>query len=138
MEVAPVPKWYNPVSAAGLVWNAIGLFFFINQLVIDASTLPESQRAYIEGSPWWATASFGLAVISGVLGCMALIMRKQWAVPMFYLCLVGIILQNVYSLVLSNGIEAFGAVSASVAEGSAGRWCASGNKRARKSRKLNV
>ena len=76
--------------------------------------MPESQRAYIEGSPWWATASFGLAVISGVLGCMALIMRKQWAVPMFYLCLVGIILQNVYSLVLSNGIEAFGAVSAIV------------------------
>ena len=102
------PKWYMWVAVAGLVWNLLGVVAFLIQLTMDLSELPEAQRAFHEGTPTWATASFALAVFSGVLGCIGLLMRKTWALLMFILCLIGILLQNLQSLVLSNGLEVFG------------------------------
>lgn len=102
------PTWFWVVSALGLIWNALGVVAFFVQTTMDFATLPELQRLYFETRPWWAVASFAIAVFGGVLGCVALLLRKSWAFTMLVICLVGIVVQIGHSLVLSNGLEAFG------------------------------
>jgi hypothetical protein len=96
------------VSGLGLVWNLLGVAAFVVQMTSDLTTLPEPERLFYESRPAWATAAFGVAVASGVLGCLALLLRKSWAAPMLILCLAGIVVQVFHSIALTNGIEVFG------------------------------
>ena len=102
------PKWFWAVSGFGLIWNAVGVLAFIGQITMDLGELPEAERLFFEKQPMWAVAGFGIAVASGVLGCLALLLRKSWAAPMLLLCLGGILVQSFHSLALSNSIEVFG------------------------------
>ena len=102
------PRWFFAVSGFGLVWNAVGILAFIGQVTMDLGQLPDAERLFFEGRPTWATASFGLAVASGVVGCLALLLRKRWAAPMLLLCLAAIVVQSFHSIALSNAIEVFG------------------------------
>ena len=106
-DVRP-PGWYWAVSGLGLVWNLLGVAAFVVQMTSDLTTLPEPERLFYESRPAWATAAFGVAVASGVLGCLALLLRKSWAAPMLILCLAGIVVQVFHSIALTNGIEVFG------------------------------
>ena len=83
------PKWFWWVSGFGLVWNLIGVAAFVGQMTMDLGTLPDAERIFFEERPFWATAGFGIAVASGVLGCVAMLLRKSWAVPMLLLCIGG-------------------------------------------------
>ena len=104
-----LPKWFWGISITGLVWNLLGVTAFIAQMAMDLSTLPEAQREFYEGTPGWATAGFGIAVFSGVLGCVGLLMRKRWSVLMLTICVLGIVVQVSHSIFLGNGLEVFGA-----------------------------
>lgn len=96
------------MSGLGLVWNAIGLAAFFAQMTMDFSALAEAERVFYETMPSWATAAFAVAVFGGVLGCLALLVRKRWAVMVLLVSLLGIIVQISHSLLISNGIEVFG------------------------------
>lgn len=102
------PKWFWAVSGFGVVWNAVGVLAFIGQVTMDLGELPEAQRLFYETRPTWATAGFGIAVASGVVGCLALLLRKRWAAPMLILCLAAIVVQSFHSVALSNAVEVFG------------------------------
>ena len=56
-------------------------------------------------------AAYGIAVFGGLLGCVALLLRKAWALPMLLVCLAGIVVQNLHALLLGGGMEAFGAAA---------------------------
>ena len=70
--------------------------------------LDELQRDFYQGRPTWALAAYGAAVFGGALGCIALLLRRSWALPMLIICLAGIVLQNVHALALGNALEVFG------------------------------
>ena len=108
-EINKPPTWFWVVSVIGLLWNLMGLAAFFNDVFfLDPATLEGLQREFYEGRPGWALAAYGAAVFGGALGCLALLLRKSWALPMLIICLIGIVLQNVHGLLLGNGIEAFG------------------------------
>ena len=103
------PVWFWVVSILGLLWNLMGVAAFINDVFfLDTATLDELQRDFFEGRPSWALAAYGAAVFGGALGCLALLLRRGWALPMLIICLVGIVLQNVHAIALGNAIEVFG------------------------------
>ena len=107
--LARPPAWFWVISVIGLLWNLIGVAAFINDVFfLDPASLDELQRDFYEGRPSWALAAYGIAVFGGALGCLALLLRRSWALPMLLVCLVGIVVQNLHSLVLGNGLEAFG------------------------------
>jgi hypothetical protein len=96
------------VGAAALVWNLIGLVAYISSVTISPEAMAKmtvEQQAFYSGTPTWATAAFALAVNAGVLGSLFLLLRKAWAVPMFVLSLVAIVVQNIDAFVLR---DAFG------------------------------
>lgn len=125
------PRWFLVASGAGVVWNVIGVVAFIAQLTTDPESLAPLDREFYQSTPLWATAAFGIAVVSGTLGCVALLLRKSWAYVMLLLCVVAIVVQLSHSVVFSNGIEVFGAeglvlpaltLSVAIALAWVGRW----------------
>lgn len=103
------PVWFWLVAGLGLLWNLAGVGAFVNEVFfLDPATLSELQRSFFENRPNWATTGYAVAVCGGVLGCLALLMRKAWALPMLLLCLAGIVIQIFHAIALGNGIEVFG------------------------------
>lgn len=101
------------IGGAALVWNLIGLVFYVGQVSITAealAALTEAQQEFFLATPKWATAAFAIAVNAGVLGSLFLLLRKSWAIPMLALSLVAIVIQDVDAFVLR---DAFGIVGIS-------------------------
>ena len=100
------------ISGAALVWNLIGLLFYVSEVTATPDAMAEgysqAQIDFLIGKPVWATAAFAIAVNAGVLGSLFLLLRKTWAVPMFVLSLVSVLVQNVHAFGLANGLEIWG------------------------------
>ena len=108
------PVWFWVVSGICLLWNLAGLAAFAMQVTMSPealAALPQAEKELYETVPAWATAAFALAVVGGTLGCLALLMRKAWATPIFIASLVGILVQNFHSFALSKAPEVFGATA---------------------------
>ena len=101
------------IGGAALVWNLIGLLFYVSEVTATPGAMVEgfsqAQIDFLIGKPIWATAAFAIAVNAGVLGSLFLLLRKAWAVPMFVLSLIGVLVQNVHAFGLANGLEIWGA-----------------------------
>ncbi len=96
------------VGACALVWNLIGLVIYYSHVSMTPDALEgftEAQQAFFNSTPVWATSAYAVAVTAGVLGSLFLLLRKAWAVPLFVLSLIGIVVQDLHAFVLSNGLE---------------------------------
>lgn len=105
------PTWFWVVSVIALLWNLMGVFNYLNQAFNQQAileTLNQAQREAFEGIPAWATAAFAIAVFSGTLACIALLLRKKWARPLFIISLIAALAQFIHWLFISNAVEAFG------------------------------
>jgi hypothetical protein len=115
-DPAPAPDIATPwhlwvVGTIALLWNGVGAFDYVMTETRNASYMsaftPE-QLAYFYGFPKWAVATWALGVWGGVLGCIALLLRRRWAVPVFAVSLASTALTFFYNFVLSDGIAVMG------------------------------
>jgi hypothetical protein len=112
LSVKP-PLWFWIVSAIALVWNIMGVMAYLGGAFITdemKAELPPEQLSLMENTPAWVTAAFAIAVWAGLLGCIALLLRKKWARPVLVISLLGIIAQMSYSFFMSNAAEVYGQV----------------------------
>ncbi|MDX1315550.1 MAG: hypothetical protein R3356_08615, partial [Eudoraea sp.] len=58
--------------------------------------------------PAWVTAAYAIAVWGGLLGCIALLIRKRWARPLLLVSLLGVVAQTSYNLFATNAVEIYG------------------------------
>lgn len=86
----------------------MGVAAFLGQMTTDVSALPSAERAFYEAIPVWAIVAFGVAVSTGVLASVALLLRQRWAAPLFIVSLLAIIIQVGHSIFIGDGIEVFG------------------------------
>ena len=114
-EINSIPKWFWIVSVVLLLWNLMGLAVFGimmtmigNAEAMTAANLNDEQQALINATPSWVNISFAVAVIFGVLGCIALLMRRKFAIPLFVISLLGVLAQNTYVFLMSNTVELMG------------------------------
>lgn len=108
------PKSFWIISAIALVWNLLGIVAFYVDVTMSPEALaemPEAQRALYESTPAWATAAYAVAVICGALGCIALLLRKSFALPLFIVSLAGVLLQMGYAFLGSSVLEVMGPAS---------------------------
>jgi len=99
------------IGGAALVWNLIGLVFYYSHVTMTPEALAgfsAEQQAFLASTPAWATSAYAIAVTAGVLGCLLLLFRKSWAVPVLGLSLGGVIVQDLHAFVLSNGLQVWG------------------------------
>ena len=98
-------------SGAALVWNLVGLVAYISTVTMSPEALGKmtvEQQAFYAATPAWATGAFALAVNAGVLGSLFLLLRKKWAIPVFVVSLVSVIVQNVDAFVLRDAFAVSG------------------------------
>jgi hypothetical protein len=92
------PSWFTVAVVVALVWNLLGLFAVVSDLLLSASdiaALPQEQQAMYAARPAWSVAASVIAVAAGSLGCLGLLVRKRWAHWTLYISLVGVILQDI-------------------------------------------
>ena len=111
-NLATAPRSFWIISGLFLVWNLMGVMAFGMQVTMSdeaLAALPEAQRDLYLSTPAWANAAFAVAVCGGTLGCILLLIRKAWAVPVFILSLLGILVQMFHAFALSPALEVLGA-----------------------------
>lgn len=88
---AQAPGWVRIVGALGLLWNAIGVYFYLDRVGI----VGDAAAAGMDGSmPSWFTAAFAVSVFGGLIGCVGLLMLKGWSRLLLALSLLAILAQD--------------------------------------------
>lgn len=90
------PVVHRIVSVLALLWNLGGLVMFWRQATMTEATiatLPEAQQIIEHTVPHWVLAFFGVAVATGMLGAIALLAGRRWAVPALLVSWIAIVLQ---------------------------------------------
>jgi hypothetical protein len=105
----PVHLWV--IGALTLVWNLMGAFDYTAthmKLEFYMSQFSAEQLDYFYNFPAWVTAFWALAVWSSLAGSLGLLLRSAWAVWMFGLAVIGMVITTIYNFGLSNGAELMG------------------------------
>jgi hypothetical protein len=111
----PVPAWFWIVAVVALLWNLVGVAMFAMQMSMgpdDLAALEEGQRAMFESTPVWVWAAYGVAVVSGTLASIALLVRRRFAVTLFWISLIAVIVQFAWIAFLSGAMESMGTLEA--------------------------
>jgi len=99
------------ISSMALVWNLMGVFNYLGQVLMSdevLASLPKDQQLLYQDVPAWVTAAFAVAVFSGTLGAVFLLLKKKIASTFFILSFVGIVTQMSYGLLLDDKTDNYG------------------------------
>ena len=105
----PVHLWI--VGILALLWNAVGCFdYYATQTKLESymSQFTPQQLEYFYGFPAWADAAWAIAVWGSLLGAVGLLLRKAWAVWLFGLAILAMLVTAVYNFALSDGMAIMG------------------------------
>lgn len=105
------PATFWIVSVLALLWNLMGVMAYIMHVTMTPEALqalPVEEQALYTDIPTWATAAFAIAVWGSTLGCILLLIRNKFAVPVLSIAFAGILVQMVHQLAISKSIEVYG------------------------------
>ena len=88
-----VPAWFWAVAIGALLFEAAGAFLFANSLTLDPATLPLDQRAIYDATPQWMTIAWAVAIGTGVIGALGLLMRRRFAEPALLVSVIAVAVQ---------------------------------------------
>lgn len=109
----PVSYWV--VSVLALLWMLFGVFAWFNDLRMDEAALAqfsEVQQQLFRERPQWIFILYAVAIFSGLLGALGLLLRKRWAIAVFWLSLVAVVVQFGYILFGMDAIGRLGVAQA--------------------------
>lgn len=107
----PLAKWFTPVAIIALIWNLMGVVAFIMSPVLNPGAmalLTDAEQAMYAATPLWATVAFAVAVFSGAIGSLLLIIKKAVAKQLLVASLVAVLVQMFHAYFISNSWEVFG------------------------------
>ena len=99
------------ISSIALVWNLMGVFNYLDQAFMTdkvLETLPKEQQILYQDVPAWVTAAFAIAVFSGTLGSLLLLLKKKIASTFFIISFLGIMGQMSYRLLIDQNSDSYG------------------------------
>jgi hypothetical protein len=106
-------KWFWIIAVLALLWNLMGVSRYLMEAYNVESfrtQFNEDQLALMDGSPSWLTAVFAIAVFSGLIACVALLLKRKLAIILFGISLLFVLIQMISVWVTTNAIEVFGTV----------------------------
>ena len=109
------PRWYWVVAILALLWMLFGVAAWCMDLMMDPAALarlPEPQQQLYASRPQWLFVVYGVAIFSGLLGAIGLLLRKRWATRLFLLSLLAVVVQFGYTFAAMHAIEVLGAAQA--------------------------
>lgn len=109
-SLKPKPLFWV-IAIVALLWNVMGVISYLGQKLMTPEMLgklPQEQQDMYNQMPMWATAAFAIAVWGGLAASISMVVRKKWANQLFILSFVGIVVQMVYNVFISNALEVYG------------------------------
>ena len=106
------PAWFWVLAVVFLLWGAMGVFACIQQFRLGADAMgPASDydRTLYESLPAWYNYVYALAVGTGFLGAVALLMRSATARVLFIVSLIAIMVQFGYLFAATDLLAVKGA-----------------------------
>lgn len=87
---------FRVIAVLILLWNILGDAAYLMQATADLDEIarrdPAQAQAFRE-MPGWAWAAYAVAVTSGTIGAIVLLMRRGWAWALFALSFLAVIVQ---------------------------------------------
>ncbi len=112
MKTHSKPKaTFKAIAIIALIWNIFGIISFaMNTMVSEEAlqALPDAERALYETTPLWIKVIYGLAVFSGTLASIMLLMKKAAAYRIFIISFIAVAVQMTYSVLFTKSMEVFG------------------------------
>ena len=105
------PKWFLPVAGVALLWNLVGCAAYLSDVTLtpdDVAKMDAAQQALYASRPAWAVAATAVAVWGGAAGCVGLLLRRRWALPLLLASLAGLVVQNLGLFVISDAASLVG------------------------------
>lgn len=105
------PKSFWVIAIAALLWNLLGVAMFFMQVTASPETvaaMPAEQRQVYEATPGWLNIAFAVAVFGGVIGSLGLLLKKRWAVTLFLISLLALLVQMMGAYAATPVWEAYG------------------------------
>lgn len=106
-----LPIWFWVLAVILLLWGLMGAWVYYDFAV----STPESMAKYVAdgvytqeyadsllNTPAWHTAVFAIAVFSGLLGALCLVLRRAWAVPLYMISLLCVIISLFFMFVIAK------------------------------------
>jgi cadmium resistance protein CadD (predicted permease) len=96
------------IAVLGLAWYMIGVRAYIDQAYMTAeelATRPEAEQLFYLNLPAWVTAAYAISVFVGAFACIALLMRKKWALSLFVVSLLAVLAQFVHNVFIQDYME---------------------------------
>lgn len=106
-----IPVWFWIVAIILLIWNLMGVSAFFQHILISdeaLQALPDNEKELYGKYPLWTKVAFAMAVMGGLLGSLALIMKKRVAKLLFMISFIGIVVQMVHSLFIAKAMDVYG------------------------------
>jgi hypothetical protein len=106
------PTWYRVASWLAVLWMLTGVMAFVMDLMTDEAALAQmsaAQRELYEARPAWLLAMYAIAVGTGLVGAIGLVLRKTWAVALLWISLIAVVIQFAYTIFGMQAIERLGA-----------------------------
>ena len=105
------PTWFWVISIIALLWFLMDMSaFFMRVLMTDdvIKAMPEDQQHLYRNMPLWVNIVFAGEVFGGALGCVGLLLRRKWALPLFAVSILGVLSQTFHVYFLSDAISTMG------------------------------
>lgn len=99
---AQPPAWLRILAVLGLLWNLIGVYFYLARMGVVGGGPP----ADMTGGAAWVTAAFAISVFGGALGCVGLLILKSWSRMLLFLSLLAVLAQDYAVLSAGAGTNA--------------------------------
>ena len=93
--VRAVPGWFLAVAVLAVLWEAFGCYMYLSLSLTE----PGARAPEYAGVASWEWGVFAVAVWSGLIGAVGLLLRKPWATPALLLSLIAAAVQYGYAAV---------------------------------------
>ncbi|QYJ80529.1 hypothetical protein [Shewanella acanthi] len=107
----PVPLWFKFIAILSLLWNIAGGMAFIMQITMTPEAMAQlgpNQIKLYETAPGWLDILFGVAVLSGVIGCLLLVFKQSHSYKLFVLSFLAALLQMSYVFGIQHAAQLLG------------------------------
>jgi hypothetical protein len=112
MTTTNKPKlWFWIIAVFAVLWNAYGVAaYLLTAYKVESAmaAFTEEQLELVNAQPAWLTGVFALAVFSGLLGSIFLLLRRKFAIFLFGLSLLCVLIQMIAEWLTTPKIEVFG------------------------------
>ena len=111
-EPVKLPMSFWIIAVVALVWNLAGVATYISDVTLSEEALAqlsEEHRGLREATPVWVTGAYAIAVFAGALGAVSLLLRRNWAVPLFGASIIAVLVQMGFMFIAINAAAVLGA-----------------------------